>query len=156
MGLPGDGMSMDRMAAGAMARDSATMPSGGAEDWAMPPMYEGVPMLPGVMSSRPRVRPLRPVPGARHGRPSLTAVDPTGLPAARPRQVVTLPDGGTLDLTAGFVRKEVAGRALVMLGFNEQIPGPLLHVREASTITAAPCHRGPTSAACAPPALNAS
>jgi FtsP/CotA-like multicopper oxidase with cupredoxin domain len=39
-----------------------------------------------------------------------------------------------LDLTAGFVRKELAGRDVLMMGFNGQIPGPLLQVREASTI----------------------
>ena len=96
--------------------------AGDASDWTMPPMYAGVPMLPGVMQSRPVVTPFRP------------AVDLNTLPAARPRDIVTLPDGGTLDLTAGFVRKSVAGRDLVMMAFNEQIPGPLIEVTEASTI----------------------
>lgn len=94
--------------------------NGGA--WGLPPMYEGVPMLPGVMGSRPAVSPLRPT------------VDGVGLPAARPRDVVTLPDGGTLDLTAGFVTKRVGDRDLVMMAFNGQIPGPLIRVDEASTI----------------------
>lgn len=94
----------------------------GRQDVEMPPMYEGIPMLPGVMASRPIVGPLLPVPEA------------AGLPEARRRQVVSLPDGGTLDLTAGFVRKTVAGRDLVMMSFNGQIPGPLIEVREASTI----------------------
>jgi len=93
-----------------------------ADSWAMPPMYAGVPMLPGVMQSRPRVAPLRP------------AVDPSELPVAAPRSVVALPDGGTLDLTAGFVKREIDGRELVMLGFNGQVPGPLVAVRERSTI----------------------
>jgi FtsP/CotA-like multicopper oxidase with cupredoxin domain len=96
----------------------------GASDgpWSLPPMYGDVPMLPGVMASRPRVAPFRPT------------LDPAGLPEARSRTMVTLPDGGTLDLTAGFVRKSVQGRELVMMAFNEQIPGPLLRVTEASTI----------------------
>lgn len=94
-----------------------------AGEWSLPPGYEGVPMLPGVMASRPSVRPMRP-----------TVPDPSILPRARPREVVSLPDGGTLDLTAGFVTREIGGRDLVMLGFNGQIPGPLLHVTEASTI----------------------
>jgi FtsP/CotA-like multicopper oxidase with cupredoxin domain len=92
------------------------------DPWSVPPMYEGVPMLPGVMASRPRVTPLRP------------AVDPAELPEALARQVVRLPDGGTLDLTAGFVRKQIQGRDLVMMAFNGQIPGPLIEVGEASTI----------------------
>ena len=91
----------------------------------MPPMYQCAPMLPGVMGLPPRVAPLRP----------MRDVDPAALPDARAREVVTLPDGGTLDLTAGFVLKQVGDRTLVMMGFNEQVPGPLLHVREASTIT---------------------
>ncbi len=32
------------------------------------------------------------------------------------------------------MKKEIEGREIVMMGFNGQIPGPLLHVREASTI----------------------
>ncbi|MDH3271551.1 MAG: multicopper oxidase domain-containing protein, partial [Gemmatimonadota bacterium] len=90
--------------------------------WSMPPMYENVPMLPGVMDSRPAVRPVRPT------------ADVRSLVEARPPEVLRLPDGGTLDLTAGFVKKTVADRELVMLGFNGQIPGPLLRVDEASTI----------------------
>jgi len=93
-----------------------------ADGWSMPPMYEGVPMLPGVMASRPAVSPMRPT------------VDPAELPEARAREVITLPDGGTLDLTAGFVKKTVQDRELVMLAFNDQLPGPLLRVTEASTI----------------------
>jgi len=57
------------------------------------------------------------------------------LPVARPASIVELPDGGTLDLEAGFVRREIDGRALVMLAFNGQHPGPVLRVREAATIT---------------------
>jgi len=92
------------------------------DTWAMPPMYEGVPMLPGVMSSRPVVSPLRPT------------ADPSSLPEALPRDVVRLPDGGTLDLEAGFVRKTVGDHDLVMMAFNGQIPGPLIEVTEAATI----------------------
>jgi FtsP/CotA-like multicopper oxidase with cupredoxin domain len=104
----------------------APTPTSAEPAWSLPPMYEGVPMLPGIMRSRPRVSPLRPKP--------LPHIEPAELPTARPRQIVTLPDGGTLDLTAGFVRKELAGRDVLMMGFNGQIPGPLLQVREASTI----------------------
>ena len=89
--------------------------------WELPPMYEGVPMLPGVMRIRPRAAPLLPV----------TDEEP---PSLLPRRVVELPDGGTLDLTAGFVRRRVGGRALTMLAFNRQHPGPLISVAEKSTI----------------------
>ena len=103
-------------------RDMGSMGSEAEGPWALPPMYDGVPMLPGVMDVRPDVTPLRP------------SVDPTTLEPARSREVVSLPDGGTLDLTAGFVTNIVAGRELVMMAFNGQIPGPLLRVDEASTI----------------------
>ncbi len=93
-----------------------------SDAWSMPPMYEGIPMLPGVMESRPSVRPFRPT------------TPLSDLPAARQRETVHLPDGGTLDLTAGFVRKRVGDRDIAMLAFNEQIPGPLIEVGEASTI----------------------
>ena len=93
-----------------------------AAAWSMPPMYEGVPMLPGIMRSRPRVAPLRPV------------ADLANVSSASARQIVALPDGGTLDLRAGFVKREIDGHELLMLGFNGQIPGPLIQVREQSTI----------------------
>ena len=95
---------------------------GTTDAWGMPPMYDGVPMLPGVMSSRPAVSPLRPT----------TTLDE--LPQARPREIIRLPDGGTLDLEAGFVRKTLGDRDLVMMAFNGQIPGPLIEVTEAATV----------------------
>ena len=113
----GDPMS----AVGGMNRSGAEGPDPDMR-WSLPPMYEGVPMLPGIMRARPRVEPVRPM------------ADPATLPLAERRQVVALPDGGTLDLTAGFVRKRIAGRDLVMMAFNRQIPGPLIHVGERSTI----------------------
>ncbi|MEQ9398441.1 MAG: multicopper oxidase family protein [Longimicrobiales bacterium] len=97
--------------------------AGAGDGWAMPPGYPGVPMLPGIMALRPEVLPLLlEVPGART------------LPEARPREVVALPDGGTLDLTAGFVRRTIAGRSLAMLAFNGQHPGPLIQVDQNTTI----------------------
>ncbi|NIP78041.1 MAG: hypothetical protein GWM90_02090, partial [Gemmatimonadetes bacterium] len=48
--------------------------------------------------------------------------------AARPREVVALEDGDTLELTAGLVRRTIRGRTLTMYGFNGQYPGPLIRV----------------------------
>jgi suppressor of ftsI len=89
--------------------------------WEVPPRYEGVPMLPGIMAARPRVSPLLPT------------VD-TPAPLAEPRQIVELPDGGTLDLFAGFVRRRIQGRDVTMFAFNGQHPGPLIKVDQGSTI----------------------
>lgn len=89
--------------------------------WDLPPMYERVPMLPGVMATRPRSSPLLPT-------------DTADIPRALPSEVVELPDGGTLDLFAGFVRREIQGRELTMLAFNNQHPGPLIKVEKDATI----------------------
>ncbi len=95
--------------------------------WDAPPPYPGIQMLPGVMDLEPRTRP------ASLGRAAdLPAWE--RLPEATARQLVDLPDGGTLDLEATIVRREIEGRRLAMLAFNGQHPGPLLRVPEKSTI----------------------
>ncbi len=93
-----------------------------AELWSLPPMYEGVPRLPGIMGARPRASPLLPT------------VDLADVPKAEASGVVELPNGGTVDLTAGLVKREIAGREILMFGFNGQIPGPLISVGQQSTI----------------------
>jgi suppressor of ftsI len=89
--------------------------------WPSPPLYPGVPMLPGVMEVQPRVRPF-----ALSG--------PAVIPTVVPHRFVELPDGGTLDLFAGLVRKTIKGREITMLAFNGQHPGPLIKVNQGSTI----------------------
>jgi suppressor of ftsI len=96
----------------------------GTEDaWRMPPAYPEVPRMAGMMGVRPSVSPLV---------LEWTGAEPP--PEARPSSVVSLPDGGTLDLTAGLVRRRVAGRDLLMLAFNGQHPGPLIRVAAGTTI----------------------
>ncbi len=93
--------------------------------WAMPAMHPQVPaMIPGLETLRPRVRPFRAGPG----------MDVAMMPAARPRQMLTLKDGDTLALEAAMLRRSVAGRAFVAYGFNGQWPGPLIRVDRAATI----------------------
>jgi len=96
---------------------------GEGDAWRMPPAYPDVPRMAGMMGVRPSVSPL-----------SLERAGAEPLPEAGPSAVVTLPDGGTLDLKAGFVRKRVAGRELLMLAFNGQHPGPLIRVAAGTTI----------------------
>ena len=91
--------------------------------WNLPPRYPGLPMLPGIMALRPRVDGYLP-----------EAPAPEVLPPVRPRQLVRLGDGGTLDLEADFVRRDIGGRPVVMLAFNGQQPGPLIQVPENATI----------------------
>ncbi|MEX0891591.1 MAG: multicopper oxidase family protein [Gemmatimonadota bacterium] len=109
----------------AMAHEHAAAPGADTPSWSPPPMYPGLAMLPGVMAVQPRVDPLRVLPAG---------IDPATLPEVRPAQLVELPDGGTLDLEAGFVRRRLGQQQLVMLAFNGQQPGPLLRVRQAATI----------------------
>ena len=77
--------------------------------WVMPPMHPQVPaMIPGLENLRPRVTPFRPGRG----------LDPSTLPAVKPRQVLTLKDGDTLALEAAMVRRSIAGRSFVAYGFK--------------------------------------
>ena len=115
---PAPGMTHDH----AQGMDGST---GGADGsaWRPPPMYPGLPMLPGIMALRPRVGAYLP-----------QAPPPEDLPPVRPRQLVRLGDGGTLDLEADFVRRDIGGRPVAMLAFNGQQPGPLIQVPENATI----------------------
>ena len=107
----------------AQAPPMSSDPGMEGNNWMMPPVYPGVRMLPGLMGLSPRPSPLVPAP--------IDAGDP---PTVMPQELVELPDGGTLDLEAGFVRRELRGRDVVMMAFNRQHPGPLIKVREKSTI----------------------
>ncbi len=93
-----------------------------ARGWTRPPMHPSVAMMPGVGRLTPPVDPFLP-----------SAADP--LPAARPREIVRLGDGGTLDLEAGLVERTIGGRTFTMYGFNGQYPGPLIQVPRDATIT---------------------
>ncbi len=92
-----------------------------AAAWRMPPMLPGFPMMPGLAGEVPPTRPWLPA--------------AEGAPRARPREVLVLREGDSLTLTAGPVRKPVGGREVVLYGFNGQVPGPLLVVPQAATIT---------------------
>jgi suppressor of ftsI len=95
------------------------------DGWVMPPMHPQVPaMIPGLENLRPRIAPFRPGRG----------IDPSTLPAVKPRQVLSLKDGDTLALEATMVRRSIAGRSFVAYGFNGQWPGPLIRVDRAATI----------------------
>ncbi len=101
----------------------AADPAGGAESaWPVPPAPPGLTMLPALMQLSPTATPYRLESGARR------------IPRARRRQLVQLADGDTLLLEAAPVIKKIRGRELVLLGFNGQIPGPLIEVDRDATI----------------------
>jgi suppressor of ftsI len=99
---------------------------GGGASMVMPiPMPAGMIVMPGLVGLTPGAGTF--VPGV--------GVNPTTLPAAKPRSVAQLHDGDTLDLTAMLVRRTIAGHTYTMYGFNGEIPGPLIRVPQNATIT---------------------
>ncbi len=56
-----------------------------------------------------------------------------GLPLAKPTGIVRLADGDKFTLTAEKVRKEIAGRDIVMYGYNGMIPGPIFVAEQGSS-----------------------
>ncbi|MYL06374.1 MAG: multicopper oxidase domain-containing protein, partial [Gemmatimonadales bacterium] len=54
---------------------------------------------------------------------------------SRPRELIELGDGDALSLDAVYVRHRIGNREILGYGFNGQIPGPLLRVPEAATVT---------------------
>ncbi len=93
-----------------------------AARWRMPPMTAGGMMtMPGMRHLMPSVSPWLP-------RPDTTA------PVAQPRRVIDAHDGDTLRLAASLVRRTIAGRTVVMYGFNGQYPGPLIRARKGATM----------------------
>ena len=110
----------DLLAVTGMVRGAA--PPSAPPGWTRPPMHPAVEMMPGVDRLAPPVDPFLP-----------SSSEP--LPGARPREIVRLGDGGTLDLEAGLVRRTIAGRTFTMYGFNGQYPGPLIRVPQGAAIT---------------------
>jgi FtsP/CotA-like multicopper oxidase with cupredoxin domain len=122
------GMEGDR-GVGAETREPGEA-GGETEDrgWRPPPMNPRVsPMpMPGVAGSTPPVEPYLPE----------WEIPVDSVPRARSRRVVDVPDGDTIRLEAGPVRRRLDGRRVVQLAFNGQLPGPLVRVREGTTIYA--------------------
>ena len=92
-----------------------------AESWPMPAMHPTARMLDAMMTLRPAVSPWLPE-------------WLSDAPDALPREVLKLADGDSITLRAYPVIKTIAGRKHAMLGYNGQIPGPLLEVDQKVTI----------------------
>jgi FtsP/CotA-like multicopper oxidase with cupredoxin domain len=60
--------------------------------------------------------------------------DPTGLPEARPPEVVELADGDRFRLRIAPVAKQLGDARVRMLAYNGSIPGPTLKVPEGSEV----------------------
>lgn len=57
-----------------------------------------------------------------------------GLENAKKTQVIELSDRDSFELTADIIKKEINGQEIRMLGYNGQIPGPLLKVKQNSEV----------------------
>ena len=112
------------MPADSHAMHAAAATGSDAPGWPIPPMPPNLTMLPAEMALRPSLSPYLPA-------PDLGA----SIPEAKPRRLVRLADGDTLDLQAGLVRRTLGNRSVVMYGFNDQYPGPLVSVPQHATIT---------------------
>ncbi len=85
------------------------------------------PFAPGAQATGMLMDESRPfVPGA--------AVDAATLPVARPTVSTVARSGDTVDLTATLVRRTIAGRSVVLYGYNGQVPGPCLRVAQGARI----------------------
>ncbi|HKN68961.1 MAG TPA: multicopper oxidase family protein, partial [Gemmatimonadaceae bacterium] len=111
----------------------------------MQPVAPGAPVLEGHQHDLPhwRMPPMMPgagamnMPGMQHLVPSVVPWLPrsdSAVPIAEPRRVIDVRNGDTLHLTARLVRRLIAGRSVVMYGFNGQYPGPLIRARRGTTL----------------------
>jgi FtsP/CotA-like multicopper oxidase with cupredoxin domain len=92
-----------------------------SSEWPMPPVPPGLTMLPAEMALRPEVAPY--LPGSD-----------SAVPVARPREVLRVANGDTIQLAAGLVRRTINGQTYTMYGYNEQYPGPLIEAARGSEI----------------------
>lgn len=64
-----------------------------------------------------------------------TSVRKEPIADAQSSQVMDITDGQTIRLDPTIVRKTIGGKEAQMYGYNGQIPGPMLRVRQGSTFT---------------------
>lgn len=69
------------------------------------------------------------------GASAYMSTDVRGLPEAKESTIVELQNGGSYDLTAGWVKKEIDGIWYRMLAYNDSIPGPLLKIPQGAEVT---------------------
>lgn len=60
--------------------------------------------------------------------------DLSKLPEAKPSEIVDLADEATYQMTAGFVKKNIHGKELQLIAYNEMIPGPTIRAKQGSTV----------------------
>ena len=77
-----------------------------------------------------------------HGHVADLPRDTTGLPDARPTELVELADGDEFELEIVPVKKQLGDATVRMLAYNGSVPGPTLKVPQGGTITVHVTNRG--------------
>jgi suppressor of ftsI len=91
--------------------------------WRMPPMSSRMAMMPGMTGLLPGTAPFDPG----------VVLDTI---RTMHHDVIRLRDGDTVTLSAGAFGATVATQRAIVLGYNREVPGPRLEVRQGATITA--------------------
>lgn len=71
--------------------------------------------------------------GVQPGQPF--GIGALNVPDAKESQVVELKTGDTYNLTAGWVKKNIDGREVKMLAYNDSIPGPMIKIPQGAEVT---------------------
>src|SRR3989344_3194902 len=62
------------------------------------------------------------------------SVDATALPELKPTETAVLADKESFNLSADIVKRKIEGKDVAWFGYNMQSPGPLLKVKQGSTV----------------------
>lgn len=65
--------------------------------------------------------------------PADIAVD--SLPVVQPTETINVADGDSITLNPTLVQKQIGNQKFAMLGYNSQIPGPIIRAPQGATIT---------------------
>ena len=73
---------------------------------------------------------------SEHGSQKINSIDrnAAGLANSEPSRIIELPDGAVFQLEAKPVVKNINGNIIRMLAYNGQIPGPLMKVKQGSSM----------------------
>src|SRR3989344_525328 len=63
------------------------------------------------------------------------STDITGLPEAKPSEMVELKNGDSYNLTASIVKKMIGNSVVKMFAYNGMIPGPMIKVDQGAEVT---------------------
>ena len=110
------------------AHDHGAAPANERTQWPRPPMHPAVSMMPGMGTISPTADPWTLAGTLEDG-------SATRWNEATESKHVYLADGDTLVMRAGIAKKKLGDRWHLMYAYNDQIPGPILHVQRSTMVT---------------------